>query len=91
MIQSVADERNLRLEGDMYPEQGFFFRSDHFPFAKIGVPAVSLRHGDDFVQPLEGTALEFFRQYTAKFYHQPSDEYHDWWKMDAMIQNAEIG
>lgn len=91
LIQSVADERNLRLEGDMYPEQGFFFRSDHFPFAKIGVPAVSLRHGDDFVQPLEGTALEFFRQYTAKFYHQPSDEYHDWWKMDAMIQNAEIG
>ncbi|MBL1717364.1 M28 family peptidase, partial [Klebsiella pneumoniae] len=65
LIQSVADERNLRLEGDMYPEQGFFFRSDHFPFAKIGVPAVSLRHGDDFVQPLEGTALEFFRQYTA--------------------------
>lgn len=91
VIKAVAAERNLRLEGDMRPEQGFFFRSDHFPFAKIGVPAVSLRHGDDFVEPLEGTALEFFRQYTAKYYHQPSDEYHEWWKTDAMIQNAEIG
>lgn len=91
VIEEVAAERKLRLEGDTQPEQGFFFRSDHFPFAKIGVPAVSLRHGDDFVESLDETAREFFRLYTAKYYHQPSDEYHDWWKMDAMIQNAEIG
>jgi len=75
----------------MRPEQGFFFRSDHFPFAKVGVPAVSLRHGDDFVTPLSGEALTFFRDYTAKYYHQPSDEYKDWWSTDAMIQNAELG
>ena len=75
----------------MRPEQGFFFRSDHFPFAKVGVPAVSLRHGDDFVKPLEGTALEFFSNYTAKYYHQPSDQYYDWWDASAMVQNAELG
>lgn len=90
-VEEVARERSMALEGDMRPEQGFFFRSDHFPFAKVGVPAVSLRHGDDFVKPLEGTALEFFSNYTAKYYHQPSDQYYDWWDAAAMVQNAELG
>ena len=91
IVGEVAKERNLTLEGDTRPEQGFFFRSDHFPFAKVGVPAVSLRHGDDFVTPLSGEALTFFRDYTAKYYHQPSDEYKSWWSTEAMIQNAELG
>ncbi len=90
-VEAVASERNMTLEGDMRPEQGFFFRSDHFPFAKVGVPAVSLRHGDDFVTPLTGMALEFFSNYTAKYYHQPGDQYYDWWDASAMVQNAELG
>lgn len=90
-IEAAAQERNLTLETDMRPEQGFFFRSDHFPFAKVGVPAVSLQHGDDFVTPLTGEAREFGANYTARHYHQPSDEYHPWWDMDAMIQEAEFG
>ena len=90
-VNTVAKERNMTVEGDMRPEQGFFFRSDHFPFAKVGIPAVSLRHGDAFVTPLKGEALGFFNEYTAKYYHQASDEYKDWWDTDAMIQNAELG
>jgi len=91
VVNEVAKERNLSLEGDMRPEQGFFFRSDHFPFAKVGVPAISLRHGDAFVTPLKGEALSFFSEYTAKYYHQATDEYKDWWDTNAMIQNAELG
>ncbi len=91
LVADVARERGLRLDGDRAPEQGFFFRSDHFPFAKAGVPAISLRHGDDFVTPLEGEPLNFFRNYTAKYYHQPSDQYYEWWNSGAMVQNAEIG
>ena len=91
VVNEVAKERNLTLEGDMRPEQGFFFRSDHFPFAKVGVPAISLRHGDSFVAPLKGEALSFFSEYTAKYYHQATDEYKPWWDADAMIQNAELG
>ncbi len=87
----AAKERNLTVEGDMRPEQGFFFRSDHFPFAKVGVPAISLRHGDAFIKPLTGEAEVFFRDYTAKYYHQVSDEYKDWWDVSAMIQEAELG
>ena len=91
VVNEVARERNLTVEGDMRPEQGFFFRSDHFPFAKVGVPAISLRHGDAFLTPLKGEALQFFSEYTAKYYHQSSDEYKDWWDADAMVQNAELG
>lgn len=91
IVRNVADERKMTLEGDMQPQQGFFFRSDHFPFAKVGVPAISLRHGDDFVTPLTGEALNFFRNYNAKYYHQPSDQYYDWWDAGSMVQNAELG
>lgn len=90
-VNEVAKERNMTLEGDTRPEQGYFFRSDHFPFAKVGVPAISLRYGETFLPPLTGVAAAFKRDYNAKHYHQPSDEYQDWWDVSAMIQNAELG
>jgi Zn-dependent M28 family amino/carboxypeptidase len=89
-IRSVAAERSITVKPDGRSEQGFFFRSDHFPFAKVGVPSINLQHGDAFLTPLTGPAREFFRDYTAKFYHQTSDEYHDWWDTSAMVQEAEI-
>lgn len=89
VINEVAKERNLTVEGDDKPEQGFFFRSDHFPFAKVGVPAVSIQHGDAFLKPLSGEAENFFKGYNANHYHQPSDQFYDWWDMSAMIQEAE--
>ena len=91
VISEAARERSLTLEGDMRPEQGFFFRSDHFPFARVGVPAISLRHGDNFLTPLKGEAEAFFKDYTAKYYHQASDEYKEWWDTSAMIQEVELG
>jgi Zn-dependent M28 family amino/carboxypeptidase len=89
-INAVAAERKVTVESDARPEQGFFFRSDHFPFAKAGVPAVSVQHGDNFIKPLKGDAASFFKDYTAKYYHQVSDEYKDWWDMSAMVQEAEF-
>jgi Zn-dependent M28 family amino/carboxypeptidase len=88
-IKEVAAERNLTIEADDRPEQGFFYRSDHFPFAKVGVPAVSIQHGDDFVKPLSGEAEKFFKGYTANYYHQASDQFYDWWSSAAMVQEAE--
>lgn len=88
-IGEVAKERNLTIKADDRPEQGFFFRSDHFPFAKVGVPAVSVQHGSDFVKPLSGEAEKFFKGYTANYYHQTSDQFYDWWDISAMIQEAE--
>ncbi|MEO8042872.1 MAG: M28 family peptidase, partial [Acidobacteriota bacterium] len=90
VINAAAAERKLTVDGDTRPEQGFFFRSDHFPFARVGVPSISLRHGDDFVTPLKGEPEAFFKDYTAKYYHQVSDEYKEWWDISAMIQESEL-
>ncbi|HSK70333.1 MAG TPA: M28 family peptidase [Pyrinomonadaceae bacterium] len=90
-INEVAKERNLIIKSDDRPEQGFFFRSDHFPFAKVGVPAVSIQHGNEFIKPLSGEAEKFFKGYNANYYHQVSDQFYDWWDISAMIQEAEYG
>ena len=45
-IQPIAEKNGLELKPDQSPEQGFFFRSYHFPFAKAGVPAVAVDAGD---------------------------------------------
>jgi len=90
IINEAAAERKMTVESDMRPEQGFFFRSDHFPFTKAGVPAVSLQHGDNFISPLGKEADSFFKDYNSKYYHQVTDEYHDWWDMSAMIQESEL-
>ena len=89
-VRAAASERSIALEADTRPEQGFFFRSDHFPFARVGVPSISVRHGDKFQTTLTGEAAEFQRDYTAKYYHQTSDEYHDWWDISAMVQECEL-
>ncbi|MEP6787725.1 MAG: M28 family peptidase [Acidobacteriota bacterium] len=89
-INEAAVERKMAVKPDMNPDKGFFFRSDHFPFAKVGVPAVSLQHGDTFLTPPDKVAKGFFDAYTAKYYHQVSDEYHDWWDASAMVQESEL-
>lgn len=60
---------------DDEPEKGFYFRSDHFNFARIGVPALYLKTGSDFVGKGRDFGNELKVTYTQKYYHQPSDEF----------------
>lgn len=89
-IEDAAKERKFTIKDDPDPGQGFFFRSDHFPFAKVGVPAVNFSHGDHFIDRSNKDAAKFLSDYTDKYYHQAGDEYHDWWDMSAMVQEAEF-
>lgn len=90
IVEAVARERGLRVSADARPEQGSFFRSDHFPFAKVGVPSISLKEGDDYVGRPKGWGEEQFRAYNTAHYHQPSDELRDTWDFRGMIQETEI-
>jgi len=89
-IRACVIERKFTIKADENPGQGFFFRSDHFPFAKVGVPSVNFQHGDNFLKPLGKEAEGFNKDYNAKYYHQVTDEYHDWWDTSAMVQEAEF-
>ena len=91
VVDAVANNMGLRVSPDARPEQGSFYRSDHFPFAKAGVPSISLKEGSDYVGKSKEWGEEQFRAYNTAQYHQPSDELRDTWNFRALIQSAEIG
>jgi Zn-dependent M28 family amino/carboxypeptidase len=74
VLEEAAGPENLRLLPDAMPEQGFYFRSDHFPFAKAGVPSASVEAGLDYVDRPEGWGKETVDKYIAERYHRPADE-----------------
>ena len=90
VVQAVARERGMRISPDARPEQGSFYRSDHFPFAKVGVPSISLKEGDDFIGHPKGWGKQQFDAYNTQHYHQPSDEFDPNWNYEGMIQETEI-
>jgi Zn-dependent M28 family amino/carboxypeptidase len=90
VVEAVAKEMGLQVSPDARPEQGSFYRSDHFPFAKVGVPSISLKEGNDYVGHTKEWGEEQFRAYNNAHYHQPSDEMRDTWDYRGMIQEAEI-
>jgi Zn-dependent M28 family amino/carboxypeptidase len=75
---------------DPHPEAGHFYRSDHFSFAKVGVPAISFGEGNDLVNGgiARGEALE--KEYVDKHYHQPSDEWSPTWDFTGMAQDDQL-
>jgi Zn-dependent M28 family amino/carboxypeptidase len=90
VVEAVARERGLRVSPDARPEQGSFYRSDHFPFARVGVPSISLKEGTDYVGRSKQWGEEQFKAYNTAHYHQPSDEYSDLWDFRGMLQETEI-
>ena len=80
----------VRLSPDAHPEQGHFYRSDHFSFAKVGIPSISIGSGDDFVGRPAGWGKQQDEDYTAHRYHQPSDEYHPNWDLSGAVQLSDI-
>jgi len=90
VVQAVARDRGMRISPDSRPEQGSFYRSDHFPFAKVGVPSISLKEGDDFVGHPKGWGEQEFKIYNTQHYHQPSDEFDPKWNYAGMIQETSI-
>jgi Zn-dependent M28 family amino/carboxypeptidase len=78
------------VKPDPEPEQGHFYRSDHFSFSKEGVPAFDPDQGIDFISKPEGWGLEQRRKYTAENYHKPSDKIQSDWDMSGAVQDAQL-
>ena len=91
VVEAVAATQDRVVKGDEFPDRGSFYRSDQFNFAKIGVPALYVSGGTDYVGRPEGWGKEQHENYEAKNYHQPSDEIDDSWNYDGMIQDSELG
>lgn len=75
---------------DPHPEAGHFFRSDHFPFAKRGVPALSYGSGNDWVEGGIAAGEAAGKDYVAKRYHQPADEWEASWTFAGMVHDLPL-
>ncbi len=90
LTRQVAAEQGRVVKPDAEPEKGFYFRSDHFEFAKEGVPAIDPNPGIDFIGRPEGWGLKQLDHFTAHDYHKPSDEVKPDWNLDGEIQDLQL-
>lgn len=91
IVQNIAQRFRLAIKPDPRPEQGSYYRSDHFSLARVGIPAFSIRMGNEFAGKPAGYGDEVFRQYNQHHYHQPSDEYQESWDFAGMQEMARFG
>lgn len=91
IVKAIATEQGRVVTADQFADRGYFYRSDQFSFAKIGVPAMYLDTGTDFVDRAPEWGREQVDHYTDVNYHQPSDEYDDSWNLEGMVQDALLG
>lgn len=90
MAQTLAQERNRVIGEDQYPERGYFFRSDHFPLAKAGVPALSISSPREFLGPNAEELRKKQEAYNTTHYHQPSDEYDPSWNFAGAVEDLQF-
>ena len=91
IVQEAARRFGLTLAPDPDPVGGHYYRSDHFSFARVGIPAFSVDQGVDLAGKPPGTGAKLFAEYNATRYHQPSDEYHEDWDFSGMEIYARFG
>jgi Zn-dependent M28 family amino/carboxypeptidase len=88
--QSVTKAMNLTIVPDQAPEQGSYYRSDHFSLAKAGVPAFSIKQGLHVKGKPTGWGEAKSKEYREKHYHQPSDELDPSWDFGSAAQVARL-
>lgn len=90
LVQEAAQRMSLAITPDPEPEQGHFYRSDHFSFARAGVPAFSIGQGPGLAGKPAGAGEALMREYDEKHYHQPSDEYQAGWDFSGLEELAKF-
>ena len=89
-LRDAAAEQSRTLRPDPEPEKGFYYRSDHFNFAKQGVPALFTDTGVEFIDKPPTFAKEMRDRFNKEDYHQPSDEVKPDWDLSGAVEDAEL-
>lgn len=91
ILTAFAKEQSRVVKPDQFADKGYFYRSDQFNFAKIGVPAMYLKAGTDFLDRPPEWGREQQDKHTEEDYHQPTDEYDPSWNFDGMVDDGLLG
>ena len=78
------------MTGDTAPEQGFYFRSDHYEFARGGVPSLETSPGIDYVGKPKNYGAERRAEYIADDYHQPTDVVKPGWDLRGAVEDLQV-
>ena len=89
-VKTVATEQGRVVRPDAEPEKGFYFRSDHFSFAKVGVPALDAEGGIDYLGKPAGWGLKMREKFTKENYHKPSDTITPDWHLSGAVQDLQL-
>jgi Zn-dependent M28 family amino/carboxypeptidase len=90
VLREAAGAQGRTLRPDPEPEKGFYFRSDHFEFAKQGVPALYINAGVDFIDKPEGYGERKRAEYNANHYHKPADTVRTDWDLGGAVEDLRL-
>lgn len=89
ILRPIAEGQGRILRPESSPESGFYFRSDHFNFAKAGVPALYAKGGVDHFEKGEEHGKALAADYTANRYHKPGDEFDPNWDLAGVLEDLQ--
>jgi Zn-dependent M28 family amino/carboxypeptidase len=90
VTEELAKAQGRVVVGDAEPEKGRYFRSDHFEFAKQGVPALYPKQGIDIIGKPEGYGLQKEKEYTTNDYHKVTDEIKPDWDLAGAVEDLQL-
>ena len=90
LLREAATAQGRVVNPDPESEKGFYYRSDHFEFAKEGVPALYTDSGIDYIGKDSGYSKQKRDEYTEKDYHKPSDEIKPDWDLAGAVEDAQL-
>ncbi|QRK07999.1 M20/M25/M40 family metallo-hydrolase [Archangium violaceum] len=90
LLSSLVQAQGRLVRGDPLPDRGFFYRSDQFNFAKLGIPSAYFSSGMDFIGRPPGWGKERREQWEAQHYHQPSDELRPDWDFSGAVEDVRL-
>lgn len=91
VLELAAAQQGRTVVGDPFPDRGSFYRSDHFSFARIGVPGLYFKSGTDYLGKPAGWGRQMAEQWEAQHYHRHSDELTPDWDFSGMVEDTELG
>jgi len=90
LLADAARSQGRSLTPDRKPEAGYFYRSDHFNFAKAGVPALYIKSGAVLRDGGQAAGVAWQEKYVAERYHKPGDEYQEDWNVGGSIEDLHL-
>ena len=89
-LQQVAQQQGRKVLAEPTPEKGYYYRSDHFEFAKVGVPALYAESGNQLIGADAEAGKRKAEEYVANDYHKPSDEIKEDWDLSGAVEDLQM-